>query len=136
MKTLQTLLIGLAFMAAGSTQAQVSVSLNMNIGTPPAWAPPVQTEVRYYYLPEINTYYDVSTRHYIYINRGQWIRNAYLPAPYRGYNLYRGPKVVVANYYGRTPYTYYKPHKVYKKHHKAPKHHGHHGNYHARGKHY
>lgn len=148
MKTFQTLLIAIAFIATGSTQAQVSVGLNVNIGSPPAWAPPppVHTEVRYYYLPEIQTYYDVNTRHYIYLDRGRWARRTYLPVAYRDYNLYRGPKVVVENYYGATPYTYYKPARVkhyrptprvvkhydkhhghHKKHRGPDRHHGHHG---------
>lgn len=125
MKTLHTLLIAITLIASGSTKAQVSVGLSVNIGSPPAWAPPppVHTEVRYYYLPEIETYYDVSTRHYIYMDNGRWARHAYLPVAYREYNLYRGPKVVVENYYGGTPYTYYKPYKV--KHYKPYKHHKH-----------
>jgi hypothetical protein len=145
MKTLNTILIAIALIVSGSTQAQVSVGLSVNIGSPPAWAPPppVHTEVRYYYLPEIETYYDVSTRHYIYMDNGQWARRAYLPVAYRGYDLYRGPKVIVNNYYGGSPYTYYKPYKAkhYKpyKHNKAPKHHGHHDDHHdkhhGRGRH-
>lgn len=136
MKTIRTLLIAITVMVFGSTQAQVSVGLSVNIGSPPAWAPPppVHTEVRYYYLPEIETYYDVSTRHYIYMDNGRWARRAYLPVAYRGYDLYHGPKVIVNNYYGASPYTYYKPYKAkhYKpyKHYKAPKHHGHHDDHH------
>jgi len=114
MKTIRTLLIAITVMVFGSTQAQVSVGLNVNIGSPPAWAPPppVHTEVRYYYLPEIQTYYDCNTRHYIYLDNGRWARRAYLPVAYRGYDLYRGPKVMVNNYYGASPYTHYKPYKT------------------------
>lgn len=128
MKTLHTLLIAIMLIASGSAQAQVSVGLNVNIGSPPAWAPPppVHTEVRYYYLPEIETYYDVRTKHYIYIDNGRWARREYLPVAYRDYNLYRGPKVVVQNYYGGNPYTYHKPYKVkHHKHYKHPKHYKH-----------
>jgi len=142
MKTLQTLLIGIAFISA-STQAQVSVGLNVNIGSPPAWAPPtpVHTEVRYYYLPEIETYYDVNTQNYIYMDNGRWARRTYLPVAYRNYDLYRGQKVIVNNYYGPTPYTYYRPARVIRRgpvvrhythhnnhgHHGHNNHHGHHG---------
>lgn len=139
MKTIRTLLIVITVMAFGSTKAQVSVGLNVNIGTPPAWAPPPppRVEVRYYYLPEIQTYYDVSTRHYIYLDNGRWARRAYLPVAYREYDLYRGQTVIVNNYYGDTPYTYYKPYKTkYKhyKHHNHGKGHGkHHDDHHGRG---
>lgn len=130
MKTLGIMLIGMALLSF-SAKAQVSVGLNVNIGAPPAWAPPAPVEVRYYYLPEIRTYYDVQTRHYIYMDRGRWSRRAHLPVAYRGYNLYDGPKVVVENYYGAAPYTYYKPVKVkhHPKHYKH-KHHKHHGRHH------
>ncbi|PZR23768.1 MAG: hypothetical protein DI539_02005 [Flavobacterium psychrophilum] len=149
MKTIRTLLIAITVMVFGSTQAQVSVGLNVNIGAPPAWAPPppVHTEVRYYYLPEIQTYYDCNTRHYIYMDNGRWARRAYLPVAYRGYNLYRGPKVIVNNYYGPTPYTHYRParvayarpvkHKHYKHHdhHDDHRHHDDHGRGRGHGRH-
>jgi hypothetical protein len=139
MKTIRTLLIAITVMVFGSTQAQVSVGLNVNIGAPPAWAPPppVHTEVRYYYLPEINTYYDVSNSNYIYIDNGRWARRSYLPAAYRNYDLYGGQKVIVNNYYGPAPYTYYRParviHRAPVRHyvrHAPPRPHGH-GGYHG-----
>jgi len=143
MKTIKTLLIAITLMAFGSIQAQVSVGLNVNIGSPPAWAPPppVHTEVRYYYLPEIETYYDVSTRNYIYIDNGRWARRPHLPVAYRNYDLYRGQKVIVNNYYGPTPYTHYRPARrvVYQRpvnhyrHH--DRHHGHHGHKGNKGHH-
>lgn len=140
MKTIRTLLIAITVMVFGSTQAQVSVGLSVNIGAPPAWAPPppVHTEVRYYYLPEIQTYYDCNTRHYIYMDNGRWARRAYLPVAYRGYDLYRGPKVMVNNYYGPSPYTYYRPapRVVYTRpvrHPKPPKHYHHHDDHRGRG---
>ena len=128
MKTLRNVFVGLVLLTANFSQAQVAVSVNMNIGTPPVWVERPVAEVRYYYLPEIETYYDVNTRHYIYVNNGAWVRRAYLPRVYRHYDLYQGPKVVVNNYYGREPYVYYKPYKV--KHHKHKKPHKHHGHHH------
>ena len=110
MKTLQKLLIAIAFMVLGSTQAQVSV--NVNIGTPPAWGPAGYTEARYYYIPDIETYYDVNSSEYIYLNNGQWVRTVSVPAPYRTYNFYNGYKVVMTDYRGPAPYTYYKTYKV------------------------
>ena len=104
------LLLGLLFFTCAFSQAQVSV--NVNIGTPPAWGPAGYTDVRYYYLPDNNTYYDVNTAQYIYINNGNWIRASALPPAYRTYNLYSGYKVVVNDYRGATPYVYYKTHKV------------------------
>lgn len=128
MKTHRFLLVVMLLLTGAFAKAQVAVSVRMNIGTPPpapaVWVPAAPVEARYYYLPEINMYYDTTSRDYIYVNNGAWIRTAYVPVAYRQYNFYRCPKVVVNNYYGRTPYTYYKPYKVKKvkpvKHHHNP----------------
>lgn len=110
MKTLKLILPLVVFFISTFSQAQVSV--NINLGSPPAWGPSGYTEVRYYYLPDIYTYYDVGTREFIYINNGNWIRATALPPAYRRYNLYSGYKVVLTDYRGVTPYVYYKTHKV------------------------
>ena len=110
MKTLKYMLPVVAFIASSLAQAQVSVSVN--IGNPPAWGPAGYTEVRYYYLPDIDTYYDVGTREYIYVSRGRWVRAGVLPVAYRRYDLYNGYKVVLTDYRGATPYVHYKAHRV------------------------
>jgi hypothetical protein len=43
---------------------------------------------------------------------GNWVRSRYLPRQYRNYDLYNGYKVVLNDYHGRAPYTYYKKHKA------------------------
>lgn len=111
MKTIQKLLLAMVLLTVGSMQAQVSV--NVNIGSPPEWGPSGYTEeVRYYYLPDIETYYDINTREYIYLNNGRWARTVTVPAPYRSYNFYNGYKVVMTDYRGAEPYTYYNTYKV------------------------
>lgn len=100
----------IAFITCSLTQAQVSI--NVNLGSPPSWGPAGYTEVRYYYLPDIYTYYDVGTREYIYVSNGTWVRARALPPAYRSYNLYNGYKVVINDYRGTTPYVYFKTHKV------------------------
>ncbi len=95
---------------AVSSQAQVSV--NVNVGTPPVWAPAAPVEVRYYYIPDIEVYYDASASRYIYLRNGKWHRSAALPAHYRGYNLRNGRTIYLTDYKGNAPYTYYKTHKV------------------------
>lgn len=107
-------------MVANATQAQVSI--NVNIGTPPAWGPSGYSEMEYYYLPDIEAYYDVRASQFIYFGGGRWVRTTYLPRQYRNYDLYGGYKVVLTDYHGRAPYTYFDRHRVkyYKGYHGAP----------------
>lgn len=138
MKTLKLIAVGIILFASSAMQGQVAV--NVNIGTPPVWGPVGHSEVEYYYLPDVESYYDVRESQFIYFGDGRWVRSRYLPRQYRNYDLYGGYKVVLNDYHGHTPYTYYKQHKVkyYKGYKGAPQrtigvrgeHHdnGHHGN--------
>ncbi|OXB23903.1 hypothetical protein B0A80_08800 [Flavobacterium tructae] len=110
MKSLKYFFIAMTFIAVSSLQAQVSV--NVNIGTPPAWGPVGYTDVRYYYLPDLEMYYDINASNYIYISNGKWIRARNLPRSYRNYDLYNEYKVVLTDYRGNSPYDNYKTHKV------------------------
>ena len=73
MKIIKVVLIGLLSIVAANAEAQVSV--NINVGTPPVWAPAERVETQYYYLPEIDTYYDVPSERFIYVSQGNWIRS-------------------------------------------------------------
>jgi len=53
----------------------------------PQWAPPYYSGARYYYLPDLELYYDLGTREYIYLMDGQWDFSPYLPTMYRDYDL-------------------------------------------------
>lgn len=110
MKNLKSIIIALLFLLTSSVNAQVTV--NVNIGTPPPWGPVGYTEVRYYYLPDVQAYYDIHTSRFIYLYGGTWIHRTYLPSRYRGYDLYGGYKVVMKSYRGNSPYKYYNHHKV------------------------
>lgn len=83
------------FLIAPKSEAQVRVGININIGDQPPWRAPGYDYVEYYYLPEIETYYYVPRRQFIYISNGRWIFSSSLPPRYRGYNLYTGTKIVI-----------------------------------------
>jgi hypothetical protein len=57
--------------------------------TPPAWAPPYNNvnEVRYYYFPDIECYYDVWTHEFIYLEDGSWMFGSTLPPSYSWFDL-------------------------------------------------
>jgi hypothetical protein len=109
MKTLKLFLFGTALFLAVATQAQVSV--NVNLGSPPMWGPAGYNEVQYYYLPDVEAYYDVPSANFIYLERGKWVHHKYLPSRYRNYDLYNGYKVVMTDYHGNSPYIHYKEYK-------------------------
>jgi hypothetical protein len=110
MKKLKYLVFGVLLSTSISAHAQVSV--NINLGQPPVWAPATAEKVQYYYLPEIETYYDVPAQRYIYVKNGKWYRSAALPAHYRTYNLKKGKIVYLTDYKGQKPYYFHKSHKI------------------------
>jgi hypothetical protein len=110
MKALKVIVTGIVLLLACAMQAQVSV--NVKIGSPPPWGPVGYTDVRYYYLPDVEAYYDIQSSMFIYYGGKGWVHRAHLPSQYRNYDLYGGYKVVMTNYRGNDPYTYFKEHKM------------------------
>lgn len=107
MKTIKLVVFALLFIA--TSQAQVSV--NVNLGKAPFWAPADRVASQYYYLPEIDSYYDVPAQRFIYPNNGKWVRVKKLPKQYRNYNLKAGKVIYITDYRGNSPYLFHKNHK-------------------------
>jgi hypothetical protein len=129
------LVSGLAF----NKTAEAQINLNVNIGSQPDWGPVGYDRADYYYMPDIDTYYDVPAHQYVYLNNNSWVRTNNLPSRYSNYNVYNGYKVVIndrnpwerndtyrtryANYKGRHDQVIIKNSKdvKYKKHYKSSK---------------
>ncbi|MFV8345744.1 hypothetical protein [Flavobacterium sp. ZB4P13] len=111
MKTLKLIIAGIILLVSSNTM-QAQVSVNVNIGSPPAWGPVGYSAVDYYYLPDVQAYYDIRATQFIYFGGGKWIRSRNLPYQYRNYNLYNGYKVVLTDYHGSRPYSNFNTHKV------------------------
>jgi hypothetical protein len=95
--------------SAFSSKAQVSVSVN--IGAQPMWGPAGYESADYYYLPDIECYYYVPRRQFVYLSGPNWVFSYNLPARCRGYDLYGGYKVVCN---GPRPYNnFYHDREVY-----------------------
>ena len=118
MKTLKIIALSAVLILASALQAQITV--NVQLGTAPQWGPVGYTDVRYYYLPDVETYYDVQNSRFIYYNGKKWVHQRNLPRQYINYDLYNGYKVVMTDYRGNAPYKYHKDYKY-----KYPK--GYHG---------
>jgi hypothetical protein len=75
--------------------AQVHADIQVNIGQQPVWGPVGYDHVEYYYLPDIDAYYNVPRHQYVYLHEGHWMFSDYLPSQYRDYDRNRGYKVVI-----------------------------------------
>jgi len=95
MRYLLLFLTALLFSTSEKVNAQLSVSVNFNIGTQPTWGPTGYDYVEYYYLPDIEVYYYVPTRRYYYFQSGGWTSSGSLPTRYRSYDFYNSYKVVI-----------------------------------------
>lgn len=104
------LIIGMVHI--NSAEAQVRVSINIDIQ--PAWGPYGYEYAEFYYIPEINIYYDVINRMFYFPNNGRWVRSIYLPMEYCYYDFYSLYKVVLNGVYN--PWHYNRRHRqVYAK---------------------
>jgi hypothetical protein len=75
--------------------ADAQLRIHVNIGSQPAWGPVGYAHADYYYMPDIDAYYDIPAHQYIYFDNNAWVRGAYLPERYGDYDIYHGYKVVV-----------------------------------------
>lgn len=85
----------LSYLTYNQANAQLRISLGFNIGSQPDWGPVGYDHADYYYMPDIDTYYDVSNHQYVYMQNNRWIHSPGLPPRYANYDLYHGYKVVV-----------------------------------------
>lgn len=69
--------------------------ISINIDKQPAWGPYGYDCAAFYYMPEINIYYDVNLSLFYYPSGSNWIAAQYLPPSYRIYDLFRTYKVVL-----------------------------------------
>lgn len=102
MKNLKLIAVGIILLVSSTSNAQISISLN--IGTAPINHNSANVAVGYYYLPDIYSYYDVRANQYIYLERGNWKRSRNLPGQYRNYDQRNGYKVALNDYHGNQPY--------------------------------
>ena len=102
---------------ADNVKAQVNVNFGVNIGRQPVWGPSGYDHAEYYYLPDIEAYYNVTRRKFIYMDGGDWRFAAALPSRYGNYDINRAYKVVIndpkpylSHAYYRDKYTSYRDH--------------------------
>jgi hypothetical protein len=101
MKTFKILmLLIIATICTSTLSAQISVGVNIGVPSP-----------RYYYLQDIEAYFDINASMYIYLSGGRWIHARNLPSSYGHYDMNSGHKVIINDYRGNRPYNYYREHR-------------------------
>jgi len=108
MRYLFVLITASLISASSAVNAQVSLSVNINLGTQPSWGPVGYDYVEYYYFPDIEVYYYVPQHRYYYFQSGSWASGSVLPSRYRSFNVYTSYKVVIND---REPWHNHPSHK-------------------------
>ena len=88
-------LLAIGLMTSSTQETNAQVQVNINIGQQPLWGPVGYDYVEYYYIPELNVYYDVLNAMYIYHQHRRWVHAAVLPSRFGHYDLYRMHKIVM-----------------------------------------
>lgn len=88
--------------------ASAQFSASINIGVQPEWGPSGYDYAENYYLPDVEAYYCVPRRQFVYFDRGNWVYANSLPARCGNYDLYSGYKVVLN---GRDPWMHFNQHR-------------------------
>jgi len=77
-----------------SAEAQLRINLGFNINSQPEWGPVGYTHAEYYYMPDVDAYYDVPRHQYVYFENNVWVHAGALPPRYH-FDPYHSYKVVV-----------------------------------------
>ncbi|MDR2917068.1 MAG: hypothetical protein LBV74_19930 [Tannerella sp.] len=94
-KLIFVLSLGLMIGMVNINKAEAQVHVSINIDLQPAWGPSGYNYAEFYYIPEINVYYDVVNQLFYYPNRGRWISSIFLLVAYSYYDFYSLYKVVL-----------------------------------------
>lgn len=112
---LTTLLVSIFY--TDNIMAQLHVNFDVNIGKQPVWGPVGYEHAEYYYLPEIEAYYCIPKRKFVFQDGGDWRFASVLPERYGNYDMNRAYKVVIndprpyfSHAYYREKYSRYREH--------------------------
>ncbi len=110
-KIILTLMLAVVFVCNANAQG--------NLAKQPAWGPEGYEVANYYYMPDLNIYYDVASALFYYLSGSSWVSSKYLPEKYKSYDLYSLYKVVINN--ESNPWNNNKTHKTTYKDYKKDK---------------
>jgi len=108
MKNITYLILGMMLFSFNLSEAQVQLD------TIYVRQKPVSTyvEVRYYYYPNLQAYFDTKIAMYFYKKDGAWIKSETLDPTTRGYSIKNGAYVMLKGFTEDEPYNYFEQHKA------------------------
>ena len=77
----------------------------------PLFNPETNCQLRYYYFPNLEAYFDTHKSIYYYKENGEWITAKEIPEGYRGYSIYNKSNVYITDYDDDYPYQFIQIHK-------------------------
>lgn len=110
MKTITFLTMGMLIFSSQYTVAQIK--LDASNDQLQAVAVNSLVEMRYYYYPNLETYFDTQKGLYLSCEKGKWVSSEFLNLNNRGYSLKNGNFKMLQGYAGDEPYTLIKEHKL------------------------
>lgn len=112
MKTLTLLLIAIAFSTLQASAQPYNTNDQTKTDLTSVSSDTELLNVRYFYYPNLQAYFDRTTSTYLYTRNGQdWIESANLPNGLRGYSMSNGNRVPLTDYDGDEPYESLDTHK-------------------------
>ena len=91
-----------------ASEAQAHISFNVE----QQWGPAGYSAASYYYLHDVEAYYDIQKASFVYPSGNKWFSSAQLPQRYRDYDLYNGYKVTMTYNNGKAPSGLFILHKL------------------------
>lgn len=88
-------IIAVCAICTSSSTIFAQLNVRVNLSSQPIWGPVGYDYVDYYYMPDIQVYYNVPSHRYVYMEGNHWVSRSYLPQRYRNYDVYHARKVVI-----------------------------------------
>lgn len=94
MKKLMSSIVLILFLIH-SSYSQKSIK---KVESPPLIDPISNCQLRYYYYPNLEAYFDTQKNIYFYKENSEWVEGDEIPEGYRGYSLYNRVFVYINDY--------------------------------------
>jgi hypothetical protein len=108
MKRIFYAVLATAILTVFSAPLKAQINVSVNTESQPVWGPVGYDRIEYYYVPDLDVYYNVPQNRFHYWEKDRWVNNTNLPSRYNRFSLFNHYKVVVNE---KEPW---KKHKYYK----------------------